>query len=44
LLISIATFATDSQRLGVTPIILLFIIGLALLPFVGSAHSGPQKA
>jgi UMF1 family MFS transporter len=44
LLISIATFATDSQRLGVTPIILLFVIGLALLPLVRSAHSELQPA
>ena len=28
----------DAQRVGVTPIIALFIIGLALLPFVKSRH------
>ena len=28
----------DAQRVGVTPIIVLFIIGLALLPFVKSRH------
>ncbi len=28
----------DAQRIGVTPIIVLFLIGLALLPFVKSRH------
>jgi UMF1 family MFS transporter len=28
----------DAQRLGVTPVVLLFIIGLALLPWVKSRH------
>src|SRR5262245_18092786 len=28
----------DAQRLGVTPIILLFLVGLVLLPFVRSKH------
>lgn len=28
----------DAQRLGVTPILVLFLLGLALLPFVGSRH------
>lgn len=28
----------DAQRLGVTPILLLFLIGLVLLPFVKSRH------
>jgi UMF1 family MFS transporter len=34
LLISIATYATGSARLGVSPLIGLFIIGLILLSFV----------
>jgi UMF1 family MFS transporter len=33
-LIAITTWALDSQRLGITPIVFLFILGLALLPFV----------
>ncbi|MEL7429895.1 MAG: MFS transporter, partial [Pseudomonadota bacterium] len=33
-LIAIATDVFNSQRLGITPIILLFLIGVALLPFV----------
>ncbi|MEM7289798.1 MAG: MFS transporter, partial [Pseudomonadota bacterium] len=33
-LIAIATDMFDSQRLGITPIILLFLIGMFLLPFV----------
>ena len=28
----------DAQRLGVTPILALFLIGLVLLPFVKSRH------
>ena len=39
LLIAVATGMFDSQRLGVTPIILLLIAGMVLLPFVRSAHS-----
>ena len=30
--------AQDAQRLGVTPIIVLFLIGLALLPLVRSRY------
>ena len=33
-LIAIVTTATGSQRLGVTPVILLFLVGLALLYWV----------
>jgi UMF1 family MFS transporter len=33
-LIAIATDVFNSQRLGITPIIFLFLIGVALLPFV----------
>ena len=40
LLIAVATGFFGSQRLGVTPIILLLLVGMALLPFVRSAH-GP---
>ncbi len=39
IMIAIATGLFDSQRLGVTPIILLLLVGMALLPFVRSAHS-----
>ncbi len=42
LLIAGATFAFDSQRLGVTPVIILFILGIALLPLVKSAHDAPS--
>ncbi|HTV67513.1 MAG TPA: MFS transporter [Rhizobiaceae bacterium] len=34
----------DAQRLGVTPIIVLFLIGLALLPMVKSAKYQPAAA
>ncbi len=38
LLIALATGWFDSQRLGVTPILLLFAIGIVLLPLVRSRH------
>jgi len=38
LLIAQATGLFDSQRLGVTPVILLFVLGIALLPMVKSRH------
>jgi UMF1 family MFS transporter len=34
----------DAQRLGVTPIIVLFLVGLALLPMVKSAKYQPAAA
>ncbi|WP_051011614.1 MFS transporter [Nitratireductor pacificus] len=34
----------DAQRLGVTPILVLFLIGLALLPFVKSRHGEASAA
>ncbi len=37
-LIAGATWIFDNQRLGVTPVILLFLVGLALLPRVKGAH------
>jgi UMF1 family MFS transporter len=33
----------DAQRLGVTPVVLLFVIGLALLPWVKSRHHGAES-
>ncbi|WP_136658024.1 MFS transporter [Nitratireductor sp. XY-223] len=41
LLIAQATGLFDSQRIGVTPVIALFVAGIVLLPFVRSAHSKP---
>ena len=38
LLIAGATGLFDSQRLGVTPVIVLFVLGALLLPMVRSAH------
>lgn len=43
-LVVFATVASQSQRIGVTPILLLFAIGLLLLPRVVSAHSKPNSA
>ena len=34
----------DAQRLGVTPIVVLFVIGLALLPWVKSRQYDVQAA
>lgn len=34
----------DAQRLGVTPVILLFVLGLVLLPFIKSRHQSAQAA
>lgn len=39
LLIAVATGMFDSQRIGVTPVIILFVAGIVLLPYVRSAHS-----
>lgn len=39
ILVAMATGLFDSQRIGVTPVILLFVAGMVLLPFVRSAHS-----
>lgn len=36
--------AQDAQRLGVTPIIVLFLIGLVLLPFVKTRHHEVAKS
>ena len=36
--------AQDAQRLGVTPIIVLFALGLVLLPWVKSRHQGAAAA
>lgn len=38
LLIAQATGWFDSQRLGVSPVILLFVLGIVLLPLVNSRH------
>lgn len=42
LLIAQATGWFDSQRLGVTPVIVLFAIGMVLLPMVSSKHGSPS--
>ncbi|MEZ5812586.1 MAG: MFS transporter [Rhizobiaceae bacterium] len=34
----------DAQRLGVTPVIALFMIGLFMLPLIRSRHHAPQAA
>ncbi|MEM9106419.1 MAG: MFS transporter [Pseudomonadota bacterium] len=39
LMIAVATGMFDSQRIGVTPVIILFVAGMVLLPPVCSAHS-----
>ena len=45
LLIAVTTNLTDSQRIGVTPILLLFAIGLGLMAFVGAdGDEEPQGA
>ena len=41
LFIGIVTGVFASQRIGMTPIIVLLLLGIALLPFVRSAHSKP---
>ena len=41
LLIAVVTGLFESQRVGVTPVIVLFLAGIVLLPFVRSAHSKP---
>ena len=41
-LIAIATTATGSQRLGVSPVIALFLIGLVLLYWV-KTETGPEQ-
>lgn len=38
LTIAWATSVTESQRLGITPVIVLFIVGFLLLPLVSSAY------
>jgi len=43
LLVALATGLFDSQRIGVTPIIVLFLIGIVLLSFVKSAHDSPAR-
>ncbi len=40
-LIAVVTSATGSQRLGVSPVILLFLIGLVLLYWVKTDHEQP---
>jgi MFS transporter, UMF1 family len=44
LAIAWATAASGSQRLGVTPIIVLFLLGAVLLPMVKSAYQRPRTA
>ena len=39
LLVAVATGLFESQRIGVMPVIVLFVAGMILLPFVRSAHS-----
>ena len=39
LLVAVATGIFESQRIGVMPVIVLFVAGMILLPFVRSAHS-----
>ncbi|MCP4314990.1 MAG: MFS transporter [Hyphomicrobiales bacterium] len=39
LLVAMATGWFDSQRVGVSPIIVLLLLGMVLLPYVRSAHS-----
>ncbi|MEM6462205.1 MAG: MFS transporter [Pseudomonadota bacterium] len=39
LLIAVFTGLFESQRVGVTPVIVLFVAGIVLLPLVRSAHS-----
>jgi UMF1 family MFS transporter len=38
--IAFMTAAFDSQRIGITPIIVLFVIGLVLLPYVRGRKAG----
>ena len=42
-LIAAVTAATGSQRLGVSPVILLFLIGLGLLYWVKTDNEQPQE-
>jgi MFS transporter, UMF1 family len=42
--IGVVTELTDSQRLGVTPLIVLFAIGLVLLYWVKTEHTGNPDA
>ncbi|MCY6383219.1 MFS transporter [Hoeflea prorocentri] len=44
LLIAEATGFFESQRLGVTPVIVLFVLGVILLRFVQSAHERPSHS
>jgi UMF1 family MFS transporter len=41
-LIAVATAATGSQRLGVSPVILLFLLGLLLLSWVKTDNEQPE--
>jgi UMF1 family MFS transporter len=41
-LIAVATAATGSQRLGVSPVILLFLLGLVLLSWVKTDNEQPE--
>jgi UMF1 family MFS transporter len=43
-LIAVVTAATGSQRAGVSPVILLFLVGLVLLYWVKTDNEQPQEA
>jgi UMF1 family MFS transporter len=43
-LVAVVTYATGSQRLGVSPIVGLFAIGLALLSFVETGPEQPRNS
>ena len=41
-MIAVATGMFDSQRIGATPVIILFVAGMVLLPLVRSVHPREQ--